>query len=149
MKKSTKPGATSCMRCRKWKSLCERGAIGRLENSRQLSTFREKLTPLWGIAGAGRRRPEEVLETVSQVRVLELALPKHQHSPSQGFELGSGSLIPGGVATDLRCPVVRIGIRGPATSGTVMPVPPTAMNKNDGAPRWKDKIRAARQIAAM
>jgi hypothetical protein len=73
----------------------------------------------------------------------KFTLPDDDYSPAGCFERVSILLVPLDVASELRFPELDVAFRGVALLATLVSMPETSMNENDGVATSEDNIRLA------
>jgi hypothetical protein len=73
----------------------------------------------------------------------KFTLPDDDYSPAGCFERASVLLVPLDVASELCLPELDVAFRGVALLATLVSMPETSMNENDGIATAEDDIRLA------
>ena len=73
----------------------------------------------------------------------KFTLPDDDYSPAGCFERASVLLVPLDVAGELRFPELDVAFRGVALLATLVSMPETSMNENDGVAASENDVRLA------
>jgi hypothetical protein len=79
---------------------------------------------------------------------LQCAFPDEPHAPSGGPELLSNRGVPRYISLDLVAPEFAASGR-PLEQVAFVPMPKTAVRKQNGSLRWKNEVGSARNVAPM
>ena len=96
----------------------------------------------WEFLQLSREKASEFLPVAS------LALPDDMGLPALAFQRRQRGFVASGVAADLGEPVVAIACRHPGPARTVVAMPETAVNEDDGLAGGEGEVGFSRQVRA-
>ena len=127
--------------------LNQMGFFARLAGPLRLPVFLPRPAPFGLILAEDIAVPADFsgdsVDSLCEMRFIQLALPDDDHCPTQSFQLAPDLLVPLLVARHLRLPELRIGLRHRILLAILVAVPEAPVNEDDSVVFGQNYVRGA------